>query len=48
MVYMKQEGEISEFDGVDLLIFPLKKEELDLLNKDSKEFSDYINLEYDE
>lgn len=44
---MKQDGEISEFDGVDLLIFPLKKDELKLLLDDSDAFSKYINLCYD-
>lgn len=46
MIYMKSDDEISEFDGVNILIFPLKKDELELLKKDKNEFAKYINLDY--
>lgn len=46
MLYMKSEGEISEFDGSEVLIFPLTLEELELLKQDKDGFEKYINLEY--
>lgn len=47
MLYVKADDEISEFDGVDILIFPLQKEELEMINKDQQEFAKYINLSYE-
>lgn len=47
MLYVKADDEISEFDGVDILIFPLQKEELEMLKKDQQEFAEYINLNYE-
>lgn len=47
MLYVKADDEISEFDGVDILIFPLQKEEIEMLNKDQQEFAKYINLSYE-
>lgn len=47
MLYMKGDGEISEFDGNEVLIFPLKYEELKFLKEDILGFSSYLNLQYD-
>ena len=47
MLYMKSEGEVSEFDGSEVLIFPLTIEELKFLYEDKTGFEKYINLQYD-
>ena len=47
MLYMKNDGEISEFDGSEVLIFPLTTEELKFFKEDISGFEKYINLEYD-
>lgn len=47
MIYVKSKDEISEYEGGDVLIFPLKKEELELLKEDSSLLGKYLNIEYD-
>lgn len=47
MLYMKGDGEISEFDGSEVLIFPLTYEELKFLKEDTFGLSQYLNLQYD-
>ena len=47
MLYIKADDEISEFDGQEVLIFPLKQDELELLNESKENFSAYINLNFE-
>lgn len=47
MLFLKEDEAISEYNGEDVLIFPLKKDELELLKEDSEKFSMYINLTYE-
>ena len=47
MIYLKADDEISEFDGQEVLIFPLKKDELELLKENKDNFAKYINLTYE-
>lgn len=48
MIVFKEEGAVCLDDGKDVIVFPLKKEELDLLLEvGNKVFSNYIGVEYD-
>ncbi len=48
MLFIKEDGAVCLEDGENVIIFPLKKEELDLLLElGDKSFSNYIGVAYD-
>ena len=47
MYFIPEEGSISLFDNENIIIFPLLKEEIELLKNDKNYFENYINLKYD-
>lgn len=48
MLFIKEDGAVCLEDGENVIIFPLKKEELDLLLElGDKSFSNYIGVSYD-
>lgn len=47
MYFIPEEDSVSLFDGDNVIIFPLLKEEIELLKNDKNYFENYINLKYD-